>query len=260
MLKLEKLLIFSALVVTPFIFAACRDGAETKNQPVTTTTNASTANTTSVAPPAGEAAKRENALVRILNANNNLGSVDIYAGEAKSFGNIPFKEITPFKEIPGKRTDFKVRVAGMDSSPFVTENSESLDEGKHYTVVILPGDDNRRSDLRVLEDNIKAPEQGKVRVRFVNAVRDGGDLDIFAAGRNQNIFKGLSFQEKKGFDDIEPYQGTVEIRRAGAPEALYTLKNVNFELGKSYTIVLTGRVEPGKADISDVSVEDKIGL
>jgi hypothetical protein len=258
MLRLKKLLIFSALLTT-FISTSCRDGAETKNQPITTT-NASTANTKSVAPPAREVAQRENALVRILNANNNIGPVDIFTDDAKSFDDVPFKEITPFKEIPGKRTDLKVRVAGMDSSPFVTENSESLDEGKHYTVVVLPGDDNRRSDLRVLEDNIKAPEQGKVRVRFVNAVRDGGDLDILAVGRNEMIFKNLSFQEKKGFDDIAPYQGAIEIRRGGKPETLYTLKTVNFEAGKSYTIVLTGRVEPGKVEISDVSVEDKIGL
>ncbi len=75
--------------------------------------------------------KRDNALVRMPDANNNLGTIDLYTGVPKAFEKVNFKDTTTFVEPPGSRTNFKVLVTGMDSSPFIAENSEALDDGKH---------------------------------------------------------------------------------------------------------------------------------
>jgi len=253
----KNLLTVAFLLTAAILFSACRAELN-KTEPVTTTT----ANGTTTAPPASEVKKRDNALVRVLNANNNLGTVDVYAGDQKAFEKVGFKATTAFVELPGKRTDFKVRVAGMDTSPFVAENSEGLDDGKHYTVIILPGDDNRRSDIQVLEDDLKIPANGNARVRIVHAVRDGGDIEIFAVGGKPGaMFDDVSFQEEEGYDDVDPFTGSLEVRPEGKPQAIYTIENVKFEANKAYTLVIGGRMAPPKekSEIESVIVEDKLG-
>ncbi|MEJ7709200.1 MAG: DUF4397 domain-containing protein [Pyrinomonadaceae bacterium] len=242
-------------LVAALVFATACNREESDNRSVTTTTNSGT----TTALPASEAARRDNALVRVLNANNNIGTLDVYADDAKQFSAIAYKATTPYRELAGKSTEFKVRVAGMDSSPAIADESEGLDDGRDYTVIVVPGDDNRRSDIQVLEDDMKIPADGKARVRVVHAVREGDDFDIYATGKNDEVFEDVNFQEEDGYDDVDPYNGNLEVRPEGKSNALLTIQNARFEANKAYTLVIIGAINDGKPEMEAVIVEDKIG-
>lgn len=100
--KLRTILALVALLLA----AACARES-TQNQPVTTTTNMGT----STAPPAREAERRDNALVRLVHALPGAQAVDVFADDAKIFTNIAYKTVTPYRELSDDRHTFRVRPA-----------------------------------------------------------------------------------------------------------------------------------------------------
>jgi hypothetical protein len=139
-----------------------------QTQPVTSKTDSGT----STAPPAKEVAQRNNALVRVINAVPGATSLDVFADDQKVFESVSFKTTTPYKELSDNRHTFRVRPAGQNSAQPVAENSEGLSGGKHYTIVLMPGT-NDKTTMNVVNDNITQPSD-KAQVRVINASPDAG--------------------------------------------------------------------------------------
>src|SRR5262245_48159274 len=66
----------------------------------------------STATPAANAAERDNALVRFVNAVPAGPTVDVYADDAKAFAAVAYKSVTPFEEVAGERSTIRVRATG----------------------------------------------------------------------------------------------------------------------------------------------------
>src|SRR4029453_19105195 len=89
---------------------------------------------TSQSPAGTEVAKRNSALVRVVNARSDDG--DIYFGYTKAFAQIESQKVTPYSELPAERHELKVQPSGKDpGTPPLAVNSEGLSEGVHYTAV-----------------------------------------------------------------------------------------------------------------------------
>lgn len=250
--RLKSVLISTTCVALVIAAAAC-GGSNEQAQPVTT----STPGGQSTAPPAQQAAKRDNALVRAVHAIPAAASVDIFAGDTKAFAGLNYKAVTPYMELPGERTTFKVRPAGMDTADPLADNSEGLDDGEHYTVVASPGEDGKAAVLRVVADDLKRPDEGKARVRLIHAASDAGDIDVYVRGQRDALFDKLTFSGNADYTTIDPATTTIDIRQDGRDEAMVSLPNMTFDAGKSYTLVLTGRARsPGKLEL--IRIEDQI--
>src|SRR5688500_12141237 len=169
---MSKLVKFFLLLMILLLAAACSSEPK-QTQPVTTKTDSGT----STAPPAREAEKRDNALVRVINTVPGSVSFDIFADDQKVFESLAFKKITPYKELSDDRHSFRVRQAGRDTSQPVAEKSKDLMGGKHYTIVVMP-DTNDKTAVDVVNDNITAPPTDKALVRFIHASPDAGEVDI----------------------------------------------------------------------------------
>src|SRR5688572_8744151 len=129
--KQMRLSMFMAAAVL-FLAAACSSEPK-QTQPVVSKTDSGT----STAAPAKDVALRNKALVRVINTTQ--GTVDVFANDQKTFEAVSFKQVTPYKELADTSRTFRVRQAGKDSEQPIAENSEGLTEGKHYTVLIMPG-------------------------------------------------------------------------------------------------------------------------
>lgn len=226
----------AAVAAVALTVVACQNGRSTDETPITTTTPAGQ----SAAPPANDVAARDHALVRVVHAVPAVAPVDVYADEQRVFDDVAYKSVTPYREVPGEREAFVLRAAGTPAGEPLARNSEGLDDGDHYTVFAVP-DDKAGAELLVVKDEQSLPPSGKARLRVVNATPDGGDIDLVAAGQKDPLVGGVNRETVSGYETIEPVSGTVTVRPDGKQRTLVTLRDVHFDAGKSYTVVVVGR-------------------
>lgn len=215
-----------ALAVT----LAC-SGAKTE-KPVLTSNDGQT----QASPSGTEMAKEGKSLVRLVNAIPAKKGIDVSGGDRTVFTDIAYKSVTPYAEIRNNMVNFRLRSSGTDSS--LANNNEAMTDGYRYTIVALPGMKGEPS-MRVLRDEV-VPDSGKARVRVINAAPDIGNVDVAMQGQKDPIFGGVGYGTEAGYKDIEPVSGTIEIRSDLKTRKPLLLKNMKFEAGKAYTIVLAG--------------------
>lgn len=241
------------LTATLFLAAACSSEPK-QTQPVTSTTDSGT----STAAPAKEAAQRNNALVRVINADPGAMALDVFADDQKTFEAVSFKSVTPYKEISDTRHTFRIRQAGKDSEQPIAENSEGLSGGKHYTVLIMPGT-NDKTTVSVVNDNITAPPADKAQIRVIHASPDAGEVDIVDKSANKKLFSGVNFEGETNYMSVDPMKTTLEVRPEGQDKSVLTVPQANFEKGKYYTIVVTGHAK-GTPKLQALMIEDQLGV
>ena len=245
-----KLSLFLAAAV--LVLAAACSNEPKQTQSVATKTDSGT----STAAPAKEVAQRNNALVRVINAAPSTSAVDVFADDQKTFEAVSFRHVTPYKELPDTRHTFRVRQAGKDSEQPIAENSEGLSGGKHYTILIMPGT-NDKTTVSVIDDNIAAPPADKAEVRVIHASPDVGEVDIVDKSANTKLFSGINFERETSYTAVNPTKTTLEIRQEGQDKSILTVPAANFEKGKYYTIVVTGNSK-GMPKLQAVMIEDQL--
>ncbi len=216
--------------------AAC-DRAETRPVTVTTTSPAGQ----STAPSSAALEQRDEAMVRVVHAIPAGAPIDIYAGDLAIFESLAYKTVMPYRVVDGKRYVFSARPAGMPSAKVLSSNTEGLDDGKYYTVFALPGANNG-AHLRVVDDLLTAPSNGRAKLRVVHGSIDAGEVDVTVPGGAAALFDGVDFQSVTGYEEIEPLNGPIEIRADGQAAALAIAANVRLEAGHFYTVVIVGNV------------------
>ena len=237
-------------LVIPLMVAGCQSDT-TENSPVTTKSPAGT----STAPSSEAAEERDTALVRVVHAIPGGGNVDVFAGDTRAFDNLAFKAVTPYRELDGQRYTFHLRAAGQNQTEPLASNTEGLDDGDYYTVFAVPGDGDVAT-LRVVQDDHSRPADGKARVRVVHASRDAGEVDLYAAGRDDSLFDGIDFRSVTDYDEIDPVAGALELRPEGESTVALSVPDVRLDAGKSYTIVVVGGVK-GTPRLEAFVIEDQ---
>lgn len=234
----------------------------------------------STAPSGESAAGRKMALVRFVNGIPG-DSKDLWFGDTKAFPSAAYKVVTPYKELPGERRDFRLAMGGM-STPDASapKNSEGLSDGVHYTVVAALGKDGKQK-LNVIEDRLVEPGAGKTKIRVVNA--SPIEVDVVAPAGMKNMSAGTADRVKPGavargevdkwfggvnadsatnYKEMDAMNGAVNVLPAGhikngrqlAPAA----SNVPVDLaaGKLYTLVVVGSKNGSGVDV--IKVEDQL--
>lgn len=246
---LSRIVAIATVAVT---FGACERSSE--NATVTTTAPNGQSTT---APAAAAAERADNALVRLVHAVPGGANIDVSADGARAFENVAYKSVTPYVALDGQRYAFEMRPAGMPQSQPLASNREGLDDGEYYTIFAVPGDDDAAS-LRIVEDDFSYPASGKARVRVVHASRDLGELDVFASGRDNELFDGVDFQSVTDYDEIDPWSGALEVRAENERTTLLMIPDVTLQAGKVYTVVISGTVR-GKPRLEGFVIEDQLG-
>jgi hypothetical protein len=140
----------------------------------------------------------------------------------------------------------------------LAENREKLSNGGHYTIVaIADTDDDADSfgELRVLDDELKPITNGKARVRFVNAVAGLDDeISVFPRGSENALVDGINFKMEAGWNEEDPWSGTLEVRTEDRKSPLATVPNVDLKAGGTYTFVIAGT--PNKVEV--IQVKDQV--
>lgn len=223
-----------AIAMAAGVLAACNPS---KTRTPVTTTDKDGASTS----PAGTtAAKQGEAMVRLVNALPTSPTVAVTSGDSSLFANVKYKDVTEYRQVGDKTADFKLTASTQPAGAQpVAENHELLSNGGRYTAIALPEKDGSGADLKVVRDEL-VPGSGKAQVRVIHAAPGVGEMDVMIQGRKDALFSGVNYSTEAGFKEIDPVAGTIEIRSADTHKRVVSLKDVKFETGKSYTIVITG--------------------
>jgi hypothetical protein len=237
-----------ALVATGLLLGAMGCGGSKTDRPVVTTKDG----VESSSPAGTDAANRGKSLVRLVNALPSPKQFDVSGDDRTLFTAVEYKTVTDYEEIGGNLVTFRLRLAGADS--VLADNSETLLDGNRYTIVALPNEHGGVA-LRVVRDEV-VPDSGKARLRVINAAPDIDDVDIAVQGQKDPLFTDVGYATEAGYKDIGPMTATIDIRRDTKSTHPVQVKNMRFEAGRAYTIVLT-ESKPGS--IETIAFEDAQG-
>jgi Domain of unknown function (DUF4397) len=230
------LLITLLIGALALFLAACSPEAE-RNEPVATTVASGTPTTAS---PAAEVKKRERALLRVIHALPGLNQADLKDDQGTIISLTNYKQVTPYSELKSEVQTLRLTPLGQANAQPLATNNEVMMAGRHYTAIVLP-DKNGKAELRVINDNLTPPLEGKVKVRVINAAADIGEIDVYAQGNKEPLFTGVNLQTVTDYNEIAAGTTTLEVRPEGQPKALLTVPNVKLEPLKIYTIVVLGK-------------------
>lgn len=234
----------STIAVTALAMSMACAGAKTDRAVVTNDDGKSQAS-----PSGTQMANEGKSLVRLVNAIPAKRGIDVSGGDRTVFTGVNYKSVTPYAEFRDNMVNFRLRAAGSDSA--LANNNEAMTDGYRYTIVALPGEKGE-PQMRVLRDEV-VPDSGKARIRVINAAPDIGSIDVAMQGQKDALFGGVKYGSEAGYKDIDPVSGTIEIRSDIKSRKPLLLKNMHFEAGKAYTIVLAGW---GTGGIDAISFDD----
>lgn len=240
-------------ILLAMVAAGC--GGTRTEEPTTTKSGGAA----SSAPSGEAAARRDKALTRFVHAHPGAPVMDLYFGEVKMNPGVRYKGVTPYQEVPGERAEFRLRATNETQGPPLATNSEALSDGQHYTIVTLPLD-NGGPTLRAIRDDLAAPDAGKAKVRVIHAAANVGEVDVFTAGRKLELFDGVDYNEATGYKQVDPLQGTLEVRKEDAANqggVVLRVPNVNLQAGGLYTLIVA-RAKPD-GPLEAFQIEDRIG-
>ncbi len=187
--------------------------------------------------------------VRFVNASFDSQTLDVCLSGMPAFVLVPYPSATEYRSVLSDEYNMRI-LPGMgtydtcENTPII---STSLDvAGDSITTLIATGWVNALT-LFSLEDDNRAPEAGYAKFRFVNAVKDGYDVDFSFAGWPPELtplFTGIaSLSATDYYKIIAPDTLDIVISLAGVPEnVITTMEGVQFLPGGVYTILLVGPV------------------
>ncbi len=135
---------------------------------------------------------------------------------------------------PGTRI---VGVSKKDSLKYLTNGTANLKGGGFYSVFVV--DTLKSTKLLLVEDDLKAPETDKAKIRFINLSPGSSPLDLAIEGNPTALFTAKAFKEFTPFTSINPSDSyTFQVKQGGNVSA--TLPAMKIEKGKIYTIWAKG--------------------
>lgn len=172
--------------------------------------------------------------VRFVDAHH--GSESLYFGDMLAFNGGGTK-VTDYKSLPAERRQFALKTAATADA--IATNSEGLDKEKHYTVVAFD-DRTGKASLRVVNDDEKAPDVGKAKVRILHASPDMEGIKLYAHGRKDEIATQSRFTTGSNWQEIDPVKGDLELRTTDKKDGVVQIPDVTLQAGKLYTFIVRG--------------------
>lgn len=221
---------------------ACGGDTQTERQVATTTPGGD--KSTSIS---GDSAdKRGVALVRVVNAAGSVASVTVRADEMRALPAVDYKNVTPYQSIDRNWATFQITGGNASAYAPLETNREMLSDGHRYSIVVMNEDDGTGFTTRILRDEI-SEDMNKAHLRVIHAAPGLDEVDVVARG-GETLFDGVNHTAEAGFRDVDPWNGTLEVRAEDGERALVTIPNVNLKAGTSYTVVITRRSARGKLE------------
>lgn len=176
----------------------------------------------------------EAAAIGYIHASPGTGPLDLVFDSQKIGAATYTKDVGYFTVYPGTHL---VGVAKKDSLKYLASGTALLRSGGFYSVFVV--DTLKSTKLLLVEDDLKAPETDKAKIRFINLSPGATTFDLGVQGNATSVFTGKAFKEYTPFTNITPGESYIfELRQGTTVKA--TLPAVKIEKGKIYTFWAKG--------------------
>jgi len=180
----------------------------------------------------------DRAMVRVVNALPGQATMDLTAGEDQPYRDVAFKTVTPYQTIKETRPKLTVVPSGQPNAKALAENTETVFDGRYYTVVVMSNDDGKEVEIKTLRDDKTPDDSTKARIRVVNAANRLKDIDIKISGQTDPLFDNLGFGDEEGFKEVEPGKVTLTVASEDTKQVLLQLADMELKAGTSVTLIL----------------------
>lgn len=212
---------------------------------------------TSTAISSGAAKDADHAMIRVVNAVPGQATIDLKAGDARSFPGVTFKKITEYQTVTETRPKLTVVPAGQTTGAALVENSETVFDGRYYTVLVLPTDDGK-TEIKTLRDDLTPSDTTKARIRVINAAPRVKEVDIKVAAQTDPLFDDVGFKDEAGFKNVDPGKVTLTVVSDENKQVLLQIPDIDLTAGSSVTIILVQTAATGNK-IDFIKVVDQLG-
>ncbi|MCM0676995.1 DUF4397 domain-containing protein, partial [Micromonospora phytophila] len=185
--------------------------------------------------------------VRLAHLSPDTPAVDVYlaapgASEPQVFPAVGYGVVSKYLPLPAGRYAVAMREAGAPADdPPVLTTEVAVSGGAAYTVAGV----GRHADLglRVLRDDLSAPERGRAKIRVVQASVRAPVLDVAAAG-GPTLAEGVSFATTTDYQQVEPGRWRLRVGGSGGPT---TDTDVTLSAGAVYSLLVLDAKQGGLA-------------
>lgn len=165
--------------------------------------------------PAFATSKADNAMVRVVHASPDAGTVDVYVDGTKLLSNFAFGTVTDYVSVAAGSHKIQVTPAGKDVSAAVITQDVSVDGGMVYTVAAIGTTSSGFSLTAFVDDNMIS-DGSKAKVRVYHLSPDAGPVDVSAGGNK--LISGLTYKNASDYLTVPAasYNFTVTATDANA--------------------------------------------
>lgn len=189
---------------------------------------------TSVSRSGESAAANGAAMVRFVNAVPGSPAMAIARDSSVLFRNAAFGAVSPYMELSGGAVRLHLRSAGLPDA--VAALDASLGDGRRYTIV-AHADSGGVLRLGLVRDDL-VPDEGKARLRVVNAVPGTNDLGIAIDGREELVLSDVDYAGDASVADLEPTTAGFTVRRKDERATVLAVKSMGLVAGTAYTFII----------------------
>jgi hypothetical protein len=179
--------------------------------------------------------------VRVIHLSYDAPVVDVWVNEAVAIEDLAFGESSGYAELNAGSTRVQVSPANA-TSPIVIDETLTLEKDAEYTVFAINNLDNITATVA---GDMRAPNTGKAKVRFVHAAPDVPAVDIKVGnGMGAALFENVAFGDVESYIEADGGEITLVATLAGTENVAVTLDPVTITNGTVYTIVAHGTLDP----------------
>ncbi len=183
--------------------------------------------------------------VRLAHLSPDTPAVDVYLAAAghrqpQVFPGVGYGVVSAYLPLPAGRYAVAMREAGAPADePPVLTTEVAVSGGAAYTVAGV----GRHADLglRVLTDDLSAPEPGRAKVRVVQASVRAPVLDVATAG-GPPVASGVRFATTTEYQQVDPGRLRLSLSSTGGPT---TAAQVTLTAGAVYSLLVLDAEEGG---------------
>jgi Domain of unknown function (DUF4397) len=193
------------------------------------------------ASPADPAAAASGAgYVRLAHLSPDTPAVDVYlssitgAIQEKTFPGVAYGMVSDYQRLPTGTYGVAMRLAGADrSGPPVLTTQVVVADGSAYTVAGVGR--NAGLGLRVIEDDITLPSNGKAKLRVVQASVRAPMLDVQVAD-GAMVAAGVPFASTTSYQQVDPGLYALRIQPSGSGTG--TTVTTTLSAGNVYSLLV----------------------
>jgi hypothetical protein len=185
--------------------------------------------------------------VRLAHLSPDTPAVDVYLSSVsgtvaqKKFPAVAYGVVSKYLPLPPGTYAVAMRgVGAAPTSPPVLTTQATVEEGKAYTVAGV----GRHADLglRVIADDLGMPQQGKAKVRVIQASLRAPVLDV-ALASGSSIASGVQFATTTDYQQVGPGKWTLKLAPPGASAG--STVSCTLAAGSVYSLIVLDNMNGG---------------